>query len=83
MKHYLPIGSVILLRGATKKIMITGYYTKHNEENYNYIGVPFPEGLQNSKSFILFRGADISSVFLVGLRDGEGMSFLDRINKAD
>ena len=27
-KDYLPIGSVVLLKGAKKKLMITGFYVK-------------------------------------------------------
>ena len=32
-KEYLPIGSVVLLKDATKRVMITGFYVKTDDTN--------------------------------------------------
>ena len=53
-KELLPIGSVVLLKGGIKKIMVTGIkpVSKDDdgtEQEYDYIGVIYPEGY-------LFRG---------------------------
>ena len=48
-KELLPIGSVVLLKGGIKKIMVTGIkpVSKDDdgtEQEYDYIGVIYPEG---------------------------------------
>ena len=50
-KELLPIGSVVLLKDAKKRIMITGFYVKENENSdkiYDYVGVLYPEGVVQS-----------------------------------
>lgn len=47
-KELLPIGSVVLLKGGIKKIMVTGIkpVSKDDdgtEQEYDYIGVIYPE----------------------------------------
>ena len=32
MEKYLPIGSVVMLKGGTKRVMITGFCTVPNED---------------------------------------------------
>lgn len=46
MKNLLPIGSVVLLKDATKKLVIIGILQVNPSENkiYDYLGVPYPEG---------------------------------------
>ncbi len=46
-KNLLPIGSVIMLKGGVKKLMITGIKVSTEdqpEKFYDYIGVFYPEG---------------------------------------
>ena len=45
---FLPIGSVVLLKGGSKKIMITGYLQEvqnQDKQTFDYRGCPFPEGI--------------------------------------
>lgn len=46
MKDLLPIGSVVLLKDATKKLVIIGVLQVNAEQNkmYDYLAVPYPEG---------------------------------------
>ena len=47
-KDILPLGSVVLLNGGTKKIMVIGYCMKTPEDEnkiYDYCGGVFPEGV--------------------------------------
>ena len=46
MKDLLPIGSVVLLKEATKKLVIIGVLQVNPNENkiYDYLAVPYPEG---------------------------------------
>ena len=58
VKELLPIGSVVLLEGAKKKLMIYGVgQTQLNEDkDYDYIGVVYPEGKPASKATPIYRG---------------------------
>ena len=43
----LPIGSVVLLKNSTKKLMIMGFAqvaAENQEKVYDYVGCVFPEG---------------------------------------
>ena len=50
MKDLLPIGSVVLLKDATKKLVIIGVLQVNAEQNkmYDYLAVPYPEGYLGS-----------------------------------
>ena len=42
----LPVGSIVLLKGGTKKTMIMGVLQtdeEHPETVYDYMGIPYPE----------------------------------------
>ena len=48
---FLPIGTVVSLKGANKKLMITGfcmYNKENNNQMYDYCGYHFPEGINNT-----------------------------------
>lgn len=67
----LPIGTVVLLRGGLKKVMITGYSSVSREDSekvYDYNGCIFPEGLMENV-YCLFDASQIEEVFYEGLRD--------------
>ena len=55
---FLPAGSVVLLEGATKRLMITGFCTMAAEEAegvmYDYSGCMYPEGMISSDQNALF-----------------------------
>ncbi len=77
-KGLLPIGTVVLLEGGTKKVMITGYYSKSEDNNkiYQYNGCIFPEGFMDNV-FCLFDQNQIEEVFYKGLENDE---FEDYVN---
>ena len=56
MKDLLPIGSVVLLKDATKKLVIIGVLQVNAEQNkmYDYLAVPYPEGYLGSDNNYLF-----------------------------
>lgn len=77
INQLLPIGSVITLNGATKKLMIVGI-TVEREENqkiYDYIGVPYPEGYIDSETMFLFFHKDIENVDYIGYVNAEAQTF--------
>lgn len=83
----LPIGSVVLLKESTKRVMITGVaqYGLENGETrrlYDYCGVLYPEGFMNPDEQFLFNDDQIDQLFFVGFQDAEGIAFIDRANAA-
>ena len=68
----LPIGSVVLLEGGTKTVMITGYKMKEKKDDekiYDYVACVFPEGFME-QIYTLFDSSQIKDVLFVGCMDG-------------
>ena len=77
MKELLPIGSVVMLNGATKRVMICGrIQTKVDDgTTYDYSACYYPEGIINPKELFLFNNDDIDMVYFLGLQDVEEFKF--------
>lgn len=76
MKDLLPIGSVVMLKEATKSLMIVGTMQKDDEGNkFDYISLPFPEGYINSEIFFLFNHEDVVDVKFVGCINAESQTY--------
>lgn len=73
----LPIGTVVTLNGAEKKLMIIGESVTREDDStvYDYIGVPFPEGYINSETMFLFLAKDIQIVDFIGYVNSESQAF--------
>ena len=73
-EKYLPIGSVVLLKGAKKRIMITGFAAKGAETGdkmFDYIGCLYPEGVISSDQNLLFNHDQIDEIYYMGYNDKE------------
>lgn len=77
MKELLPIGSVVLLKGAKKRLMICGrlQYLEGDNRLYDYSGCLYPEGLTDPRQLYVFDAGSIEQVVAVGLRDEEELRF--------
>lgn len=79
LEKYLPIGSVVLLKGASKRVMIIGLCTteKATEEKtiedkiWDYSGCLYPEGLLSSTQICMFNHDQIEKIYHLGLIDQE------------
>ena len=82
MKALLPIGSVVLLKDATKKLMIIGILQVDQNKNtlYDYLAVPYPEGFLGADANFLFQHEDINDVIFTGYRSPEQDTFLKAMN---
>ncbi len=77
-KGFLPIGSVVLLKGGTKRVMITGFCSIDNNDTnkvYDYTGCLYPEGIINSNEMRLFNDDEIDKVYFRGFEDQEQLDF--------
>ena len=89
-EKYLPIGSVIVLKNATKRIMITGFASMSPETGdtvFDYSGCPYPEGFFNYNQVLVFNHDQIDKVYFKGYSDEEEVKFkktlLEEINKLE
>ncbi len=75
--EYLPIGSVVLLKDASKRLMVTGFYVKPNASDiyYDYLGCLYPEGIMSEGDNYLFNNEDVKEVCFTGLADDEESDF--------
>ena len=83
--NLLPVGSVITLTEATKKIMIIGTGVKREEDDtlYDYVGVPFPEGYIDSEILLLFMHDDIERVDFLGYINSEVQFYRNQLKKLE
>ena len=83
-EKYLPIGSVVLMKEATKRVMITGYAVKSPQlgnKVFDYIGCLYPEGMVSSDRNLLFDHKDIQQIFAIGFADDEQKKFMETLKK--
>lgn len=81
-KKFLPVGSVVLLKNATKKIMITGFCSlspEHKGKLFDYTGCLYPEGLLSSDQICLFDHEQIGEVFYKGFESDEEVEFKTKL----
>lgn len=75
---YLPLGTVVLLKDAEKRIMITGFCSidqGNDKKMYDYCGCLYPEGSISSKQVLLFDHNQIDKIYYMGYRDNEEIEF--------
>lgn len=83
-EKYLPIGTVVLLKGGRKRAMITGFCSvaqENQEKIYDYSGCVYPEGYLSSNQVCLFDHDQIDKIFFLGYEDDEEKVFKDKLNK--
>lgn len=83
-EKYLPIGSVVLLKGAKKKLMITGYVQidlKNLDKIYDYTGCLYPEGIINTEKNLVFNHEQIETILFVGYENEEQKEFNQKLKE--
>ena len=77
-EKYLPIGTIVLLKGGIKRLMITGFCVSSQEkqdEVWDYVGCLYPEGVLSTGTNCVFDHTQISKVIYMGLSDDEEKNF--------
>ena len=83
-EKYLPIGTVVMLKGGSKRVMITGFCSVDNADEtkiYDYNGCVLPEGYLSSDQTCLFNHEQIEKIYHVGLEDDEQKMFNEKLKK--
>lgn len=80
-ENLLPIGSVVLLKGGNKRIMICGRIQAKDGENviYDYSACYYPEGIIDPESMFFFNRDAIEKVYFIGFQDNEELEFRDKV----
>lgn len=83
MKEYLPLGSVVVLRGGVKSVMIYGrkQIAVDNGKEFDYVACLYPEGNINDDYTFLFNAEDIKEVLFEGYKSKEEEEFIAYLNE--
>ena len=83
IKELLPIGSVVRLKEAKKKLMIFGVKQMDSSEQkeYDYIGVIYPEGNLGTKFQVVFNHDSISEIVFRGYENLERDIFISNLSE--
>ena len=81
---YVPLGSVVYLKGGIKKILVVARAIKvangGKQYFFDYGGVLYPEGITGDQ-MAYFNHEDVSSVFFRGCDDDENKGMTEAINR--
>lgn len=83
-KKYLPLGSVVLIKGAKKRVMIIGYATidtAKKDKVYDYCACLYPEGVLSTEQTIIFNHDDIDRIYCLGFSDDEQKEFAKKLHE--
>lgn len=81
-EKYLPVGTIVLLKDAQKRLIIIGYDVRNSaNESRDYCGCFFPEGLKDASSLMVFNHDKIDKVYHMGLYDEESEKFFENLAK--
>lgn len=84
-EKFLPIGTVVMLKEGTKRVMITGFCAIEGGDKrkiWDYSGCIYPEGFMDSKTTCLFDHDQINKIYHLGLKDDEEeKAFKTKLNK--
>lgn len=81
INQFLPVGSVVMLNGAQKALMIFGVAQTDRDTDieYDYIGVLWPEGNIGEDTQFLFNQTDVDEVLFKGYDTPEREEFLEEL----
>lgn len=80
-KKVLPLGSVVLLKGAKRYIVVMGYMMVEEGEDkvWDYMGCAYPIGAVSSEATLMFDRNQIDKVIFEGFSDEEGETFREKV----
>lgn len=76
-KDLLPLGSVVLLKEGTKRVMICSrIQTRAGEDKiYDYVACYYPEGIVSPDDMYFFNHDAIERVYFIGFQDEDELNF--------
>ena len=82
-EKYLPLGTIVLLKNATRKVMIIGYCGIDLEKKvlFDYVGAMYPEGFLGSTINLVFNHNEIDKIIAEAEPIEEGKKYLELLNE--
>ena len=81
-EKYLPIGTIVTLKGATKPIMIMGFCPMSKDKKiYDYSACTYPEGLLSAERALAFNHNQIAEINHMGMESNAQTQFNDTIKQ--
>ena len=77
--YLLPIGSIVKVKGMEQRMMVYGVLQKGKatgDRVFDYIAVPYPEGIHDSRLSIGFNHSEVEEVVFRGYEDKDREAFL-------
>lgn len=76
-EEFLPVGSVVMLNGGEKRVMICGRIQAQagTDVIYDYSACYYPEGIIDPKSMFFFNRDAIETVYFRGYEDQEELDY--------
>ena len=79
-KEYLPIGSLVRLKGGKRKLLIIGInQIGSNNKTYDYSSCMYPYGYLNSEQLFLFNNENIEEIIYKGYSDDELIDYYEDV----
>lgn len=82
----LPVGSVVLLKNSTKRLMVIGVCQKEQGAEppvlWDYAGCLYPEGYMGPTKTYMFNNEQIEKIYALGYQDEEQFKFKVRADAA-
>lgn len=74
---YLPVGSIVKLKGATRKVVVIGFaiIEDGSSKPWDYLGCAYPIGVISNDKNLLFNIDQIEKVVSEGYSDEEDKRF--------
>lgn len=81
-EKYLPIGTIVTLKGATKPIMIMGFCPMSKDKKiYDYSACTYPEGLLSAERALAFNHNQIAEINHMGMESNAQTQFNNTIKQ--
>lgn len=77
IKEILPLGSIVTLKGGTKKIMVCGRIQEEKKSGklFDYSACYYPEGILDPTELFLFQHEDVDTIYFVGMQEADEFAF--------
>lgn len=81
---FLPVGSVVRLKGGKMRIIVIGYtpMEKGKSEVWDYLGAIWPMGVIKSDNNLLFNRDQVEEVIFEGFTDAAELEFRTKLEDA-
>ena len=75
LEKYMPIGSVVKVKGNINKYMIIGFKDVNNEKSKDYLACIYPYGVDKTHRIYFFNNLQIEKVYFIGYINNQEREF--------